>query len=154
MGFGSVIQGEASNYLLGQEADTSGMKPGNNPEGRVDIVAFLCQGFYCEEESLGPSDDSNNRRDAGPDPEPSRWRRRWPCSWWDSTFGALMGFVSSKSCGLRAFEKWLPEGNLGCAGYGMGSGGHSGTLQRDRWNTHIFSSLFLPWFHFFFKTLL
>lgn len=42
MGFRSVMQGEASNYLLEQEADTSGVQPGNGPEGRLILYMVFC----------------------------------------------------------------------------------------------------------------
>lgn len=68
-----MVQGEASNYLLEQETDTSGMRPGNSPEERVDTVAFLCQIFYGKEGHCALMTTSNNSYNAGHDPGPLKW---------------------------------------------------------------------------------
>lgn len=124
-----MMQGKASSYLLEREADTSGMPSGHSPGGRVDT----CEWLFCAKAfsvRKGPEDSKTemmldqtlNHLDGD---------RRWPGPWWDSTFGVLMGLISSGLRGLGVGKKQLPGGKLEYADCEEGSRGDGGTRQRE-----------------------
>lgn len=65
--------------------------------------------------------------------------RKWPGPWWGSTFGVLMGLISSGLRGLGVGKKQLPGGELEYADCEEGGRGDGGTRQREQWKTSSLS---------------